>query len=368
MRQECISNVSIKMLAASTAYLLVLQPTHFIMQKISIHMKKLLIACLIMMAGATGASAQKVDLKFDENKKFKVVQFTDLHIKFKDRRSDVAFECMKNVIDAEKPNLIIITGDIIYSTPAADNMRTVLDFVSEFHIPFAITFGNHDRQMGLSNKELLKIAQSIPNCIASDTKNISGVGNYDLAIKSSDGKKDAMVIYCFDSHEDSQLKKAGVGGYDHIKLDQIQWYINKGKEYAKKNDNEMLPSVAYFHIPLPEFAEAVSNQNASMYGIRREKVCCPNLNSGLFTAMKEQGDVMGIFVGHDHDNDYAVSWYNILLAYGRFTGGPTEYIHIPNGARVVEFTEGKRTMRTWIRQHDGKVFQETTYPSDYVKD
>ena len=42
-------------------------------------------------------------------------------------------------------------------------------------------------------------------------------------------------------------------------------------------------------------------------GIRREKACAPALNSGLFTAIKgKTGDVMGVFVGHDHDDDYAV--------------------------------------------------------------
>lgn len=42
------------------------------------------------------------------------------------------------------------------------------------------------------------------------------------------------------------------------------------------------------------------------------KACAPVLNSGLFTAMKEMGDIEGVFVGHDHDNDYAVMWQGIL--------------------------------------------------------
>ena len=60
----------------------------------------------------------------------------------------------------------------------------------------------------------------------------------------------------------------------------------------------------------------------------------------MFAAMKEAGDVMGMFVGHDHDNDYAVMWKGILLAYGRFTGGNTEYNHLPNGARIIVFNLG----------------------------
>ena len=63
----------------------------------------------------------------------------------------------------------------------------------------------------------------------------------------------------------------------------------------------------------------------------------------------------------------AVCWYDVLLAYGRFTGGPTEYIHIPNGARVIELNEGARTFKTWIRTKAG-VEQLTTYPDSFVKE
>ena len=73
----------------------------------------------------------------------------------------------------------------------------------------------------------------------------------------------------------------------------------------------------------------------------------------------------GVFVGHDHDNDYAVCWQGILLAYGRFTGGPTEYNHLPNGARIIELTEGSGKYATWIRTKYG-VEQYTVFPDSYI--
>ena len=42
------------------------------------------------------------------------------------------------------------------------------------------------------------------------------------------------------------------------------------------------------------------------------------LNPGMFAAMAECGDVMGTFVGHDHDIDYVVAEKGIALGYGRF--------------------------------------------------
>lgn len=67
-----------------------------------------------------------------------------------------------------------------------------------------------------------------------------------------------------------------------------------------------------FHIPLPEYNEAARSENAILRGTRMEEACAPKLNTGMFAAMKEAGDVMGMFVGHDHDNDYAVMWKDIL--------------------------------------------------------
>ena len=89
----------------------------------------------------------------------------------------------------------------------------------------------------------------------------------------------------------------------------------------------------------------------------------------MFVAMKEMGDVMATFVGNDHDNDYAVYWHGIMLAYGRYTGGNTVYNNLkPNGARIIELTEGKRNIHTWIRLYGGNVLHHIMYPNFFLKD
>ena len=193
---------------------------------------------------------------------------------------------------------------------------------------------------------------------------ISGVTNYALTIKSANGKGDAAIIYVFDSNSYSPIKE--VKGYEWIKHDQVEWYIRTSKQYTAANNGKPMPALAFFHIPLPEYHEAVQNEGSYFVGTRKEKACAPALNSGLATAMLEAGDVMGVFVGHDHVNDYVVDWRGILLGYGRFTGGATVYHDIPqgNGARVIEITEGERTIKTWIRIKGGKVINEVNYPAD----
>lgn len=317
-----------------------------------------------LMTTSQVATAQTPEITFNKDGKFKIVQFTDLHIRHNDKRSETAFEVMNEVIKSEKPDLIVFTGDLIYSQPAADVMKSIVNVPTAHKTPFLVTFGNHDREQGLSNAELLQIVNESPYSLTSSEVEVSGTGNTCLPIKSSDKTKDAFVIYAFDSHRSSALDTKG---YDYIKFDQIDWYRQLSSAFKATNNGEVVPSLFFFHIPIPEYNQAATDENASLYGIRREKACAPVVNSGLFTAAKEGGDVLGMFVGHDHDNDYAVNWKGILLAYGRFTGGPTEYIHIPNGARVIELTEGKNEITTWIREKGNKTMQHTTFPADYTK-
>lgn len=328
-------------------------------------MKRIYLLLAILLGSLQLANAQQQTLQFNKDGKFKIVQFTDVHYIYNDPRSDVSIERINQVLDMEKPDLVLFTGDVIYGKPAEEGMRTVLNLVSKRKIPFAVTFGNHDNEQGLSREELLKIIQSVPFNLTQTTPGISGVTNFILPVKAFDGKRNATVLYCIDSHSYSQIK--GVNGYDYIKFDQIQWYRENSKKFTEENNGVPVSSYAFFHIALPEYNQAASSESAILYGIRKEKACAPQLNSGLFAAMKEMGDVRGVFVGHDHDDDYAVSWKGILLAYGRYTGGNTVYNHLTNGARVIELDENANSFRTWIRLKEG-VVQQVTYPADFIKE
>ena len=123
-----------------------------------------------------------------------------------------------------------------------------------------------------------------------------------------------------------------------------------------------------FHIPIPEYALALNEDKVAMVGTCKESPCVSALNSGMFTAIKEQGDIMGVFCGHDHDNDFAIMYHNVLLAYGRYSGGNTVYNHLgENGARVIVLTENERRFKTWIRLRGGEVIHEAVYPDSFIK-
>ena len=72
------------------------------------------------------------------------------------------------------------------------------------------------------------------------------------------------------------------------------------------------PGLAYFHIPLPEFA---SFDSSNFTGVKQEGISSASINSGFFTTLVEAGDVKGVFIGHDHLNDFCGELTGIQLCY-----------------------------------------------------
>lgn len=317
--------------------------------------------CLVALC-CMGGSLFAQQLRFGSDKKFKIVQFTDVHWVPGNPASEEAAERMNEVLEAEKPDFVIYTGDLIYAKPAAEGLDRALEPVVSRNIPFAVTWGNHDDEQDMPREQLSEYVRSKPGNLTATAEGVPGVTNYVVPVTSADGMKEAALLYVFDSHSYSGRKD--VKGYDWIKPGQVEWYRKESAEYTLRNGGTPLPALAFFHIPLPEYSQAAQDENALLIGTRKEKACSPALNTGLFAAMLEAGDVMGTFVGHDHVNDYVVDWFGMLLCYGRFTGGKTVYHDIPggNGARVIELTEGERGFRTWVRLKGGKIINEVSFP------
>lgn len=295
---------------------------------------------------------------------FKIVQITDLHYKLGVKASEQGLACVREMVETEKPDLVVVTGDIIYSAPADSTLSVVLKTFAKLGVPFCMTFGNHDYDFKTPAVALYNQMQKTPNCVMPVLQGKNT--DYSLPILSSNGKRTAAVLYCIDTHNKPAI--GGIGGYQWISHNQITWYRQRSMVYKQKNGGRPVPSLAFLHIPLPEFNYATANTQCPMYGSRLERAYSPSINSGMFASIKEMGDIMGVFCGHDHDNDYAVSYFNVLLAHGRFSGGNTEYNHLKRGARVIVLKEGKREFDTWIREVGGNVLYRTTYPKSYVKD
>jgi predicted phosphodiesterase len=303
-------------------------------------------------------------LKFKSSGRFKIVQFTDLHFKHASSKNKQVLQSMANVLGAERPDVVILTGDLLSKDPAEGVKQIVAPMVG-LKIPWAATLGNHDHEHGLNRAQVIALLAGQPGSLVdAGPTDVSGEGNYILKVKDSGGSRVAAVIYCIDSLAYAPGSTKKKKKYAWIEPDQIEWYRKHSAAVTKANGGKPLPSLAFFHIPLPEYNDAWESRSPRPIGTKGEKVCCPEKNTGLLHAMVKCRDVMGVFTGHDHDNDYAGVVKGICLAYAGRSGLDT-YGKLPLGGRVVELIQGKRQFDTWIRHGDGKVLHKAAYPASF---
>ena len=296
-------------------------------------------------------------LRFRDDGTFTVVQFTDIHWRNGDELDQRSAALMREILDAERPDLVVLDGDTIHGGECVDPAQSWRDAVAtvlERKLPWAAVFGNHDDEGALNRAELMKLQQTLPICLSEPgPAELSGVGNYLLTIHSAKSDEPAAQFYCMDSHAYAENE---IGGYGWFKRDQIAWYLATAKR-RRVERGKVLPALAFFHIPLSEFNEMWDLRTC--LGVKGEAVCCPLINTGMFAALYEGRDVMGVFVGHDHLNDFIGEFYGMKLAFGRATGyGGYGNDDFKRGARVIRLREGAYRFESWLRLADGEVVTE----------
>jgi 3',5'-cyclic AMP phosphodiesterase CpdA len=339
---------------------------------------------LATLAHATPAAALESEgaegahhLRFGEKGKFTIVQFTDTQDGPSTDKRTVAL--IRAVLDDQKPDLVIFTGDQLTSASRTpDDVRKAIDNivrpVDARRIPWLVTFGNHDEEhfgvTGMDEAAMLKIYMSYPyNVNRVGPQGVTGTGNVNLLVRGSHSEAPAFGVWAIDSgryapakiagqvlEEDALLGWGWMPTWDWIKHDQVNWYT-RTSEQLEREYGRKVPSLMFFHIPLQEFRQMYDNDaykrahpelgllpQHGVVGERNEDECPGPFNSGLFAAALERGDVKGIFVGHDHVNDYVGNYFGIYLGYSANSGFATYGLggaenHRMRGARVFQVDE-----------------------------
>jgi hypothetical protein len=329
-------------------------------------MKKTICMIALCVLAGSGAWAQaKHRLAFRESGKFKIAQFTDIHWVHGEPTCARTEETIKAVLEAEKPDVAILTGDVAYRVPDREPWTDIPKIFEDARTPFAVVFGNHDGESAteITRGEIMDILSRSPWFIGEKgPEDIHGVGNYVLPVCGSKDNRTAALLYCFDSNAYSGDPRYGT--YAPVYFDQIAWYRRQSEAYAAGNGGKPLPALAFFHIPLSEYHNVVARKN--FFGANEEKPCPPDYNTGLFGSFIEKQDVMGAFVGHDHANDYIGIEHTVALAYGRVSGWEA-YGNAERGARIIELSEDEFVFDSWIRTPKG-VELTFHYPSAITSD
>lgn len=294
--------------------------------------------------------------RFRPDGKFKVLQFTDTHYIAGNPKSERALKNVIQMLDIEKPDLVIHTGDIVYGNPADAAAREIFQPLVDRGVPFAVALGNHESDFAMKREEIFEVIRSIKGNINTPMRpDIYGCSNDVITLSSENGVE--QVFYLFDSG--AYLECLGEKGYDYIRHNQIEWYRCHSEAITATNSGKPVSSLAFFHIPVREFCDAVRDTHRDMVGVFCEEPCPSRYNSGLVANFLEKGDVHSIICGHDHDNDFVLKHGNMFYLYGRFSGCDNEYNNIgPSGARIFEFTKGQPGYRTYIRKYGQDTIEQ----------
>ena len=317
--------------------------------------RKFILTALFASLILLGAYAQK-SVAFREGK-LKIVQLTDIHWDPQSKNCAQTAQTIEAVLALEKPDIAMLTGDVVTKKPGPEGWKAIIALLEKAQVPFTVMMGNHDAEV-MPKQEIYDLLAQSPYFIGEKgPETIHGCGNYVVPVYGADHKTTKALLYCIDSNDYPESKDYGT--YDWIHFDQVAWYRQTSARFTKENGGNPLPALAFFHIALPEY-DAIPN-NGTMLGEKNEGSGASKINSGLFASFIEMGDVMGAFVGHDHDNDFIGTHYQIALAYGRVTGTDA-YGDLERGMRVIELKENERSFDTWVRtpSKKGDIFY---YPS-----
>ncbi|MDD7457446.1 MAG: metallophosphoesterase [Clostridia bacterium] len=305
-------------------------------------------------------------LEGEDGRNFKVLQLTDIHIgagAFSLRTDKWTLQTVEDLIRREKPDLVVVTGDIAYpvffQSASLNNKKEAKIFATlmeKLGVYWTLTFGNHDTEAYSSyDREQIGEFYSDPQwtkCIFTNKKptnskgeTVDGVGNFVINVREGDpdgDPKDAKLVhsmFMFDSHSYTDGDVFGMAWkYDYIHENQVVWYEDMVNKLGLVENN--VKSTAYFHIPLLEYRDAYNeylkndknNTDKVKYadGVIGESgkfVYSSDHRSGIFEKMAQIGSTNGTFCGHDHFN-------NISLIYDVDGDGEKSAIQLTYGMSI----------------------------------
>lgn len=272
---------------------------------------------------------------------FKILNLTDIQLYANNINSSVGIDARKTIdklVEQEKPDLITVTGDIIDVFDDGSSLPIICEHLNSFGIPWAPVLGNHDGEhKDMDRNSIGSIFAQYSNCLF-DVGTVDGHGNYLINI----AEKDSLVysLYMMDTHNYTTIDGVySTKYYDGLHENQIQWFkdsVAATNTLAGKN----VPSMTFFHIPVPEINDAYANWEASGFseeigfGVKKETSCPSVHNLGFFDVAKENGTTHMIF-GHDHKNAFMTKYEGVWMGYGLKTGRGSYIDQSLNGGTVI---------------------------------
>ncbi len=263
----------------------------------------------------------------DRDRPLRVLQLTDTHFHPSDS-TDRTATLIRGLVDREKPDLVIHTGDFVNNDARGPVEWKALEIMNGLGVPWTLCFGNHDYPVnhGAGSLTLDSIQKRIAHGLQGHLDAATGrhyCYRYDLLAGA--GVKPAASLFFF---------QVGYAEGDRkISLPQLEWFE---RQVAADEDREVdAPITVFVHIPLLEHHKLF--ERGPVAGVKAENVCFDSDTGESFKRFAGSNRVVGVFCGHDHVNNFHGDWEGTDLVYGRVSGwggyGPPDW---QRGGRLIE--------------------------------
>ncbi len=339
----------------------------------------------------------------------KVMQLSDTHFGggwMSLKKDSMAMNAIAAMITAERPDFVIVTGDIAYPVPFQSGTfnnksgaKLFAELMESLGVYWTASFGNHDTEAYsyYDREEIVEFYEQYPHCLVREgAADVDGSANQVFNIVNSDNII-TRSLFTLDTHSYVDGDFLGIlWKYDNIHENQINWYSEIIEENNSHNRMKLLtssrfdfgsqnmpslnvPSSVFLHVPLTEYKDAwneyvdsgySNTENVQYnYGTAGEsgKVVYPGIyEDNFFETMQELHSTDTVFCGHDHLNNFSVNYKGIDLTYS-FSVDYLAYSGIyklgsQRGCTVIEIDENGNI------EYSAQNYYQDKYTSQYSKE
>lgn len=292
----------------------------------------------------------KHELRFNEAGKFKILMISDIQETC--NYNKLTENGIITLLEREKPDLVVLGGDNVngHKLKTIEELREYVKIMArpmeERRIPWAHVWGNHDHDTGIDENLQQKTFEDMPYCVSKTCGDIRGQSNFVLPIMAHDSDKIIFNVWGLDSGnlcpkgsmpENKITPSSSIFG-DSM-FDRVEWYYRSSKELEDYN-NAKIAGLMCIHIAPVEILNTKYNRGAcGTTGHSDEFFQLAPINSGLFAACLERGDVKAICSGHTHENDAEGKYMGISISNDGSIGYGAYGVNERRCGRVFEISE-----------------------------
>lgn len=264
-------------------------------------------------------------LRFNEDGKFKILAISDIQETCDYNK--LTENGIITLLERERPELVVLLGDNVngHKVKDVDTLRNYVKIMAkpmeERHVPWAHVWGNHDHDTGIDERLQQEAFEEMPYCVSKTCKEVRGQSNFVLPILSHDSDKIVLNVFGLDSGnmcpngsmpENKITPSSSIFG--DLIFDRVLWYYRSSMELEEYN-KEKIAGIMFIHIAPVEILNTKYNKDAcGTTGHTDEFFQLAPINSGLFAACLERGDVKAICSGHTHENDAEGKYMGISIS------------------------------------------------------